>query len=368
MRISFHNLLIVSTVLTVQGALANTVQVGNCIPNLPTYATISQAVTAVTAGSTVRVCPGSYPEQIIISQPLTLQGVQSGNAGNPTITVPSGGLTKSVVLKNRISLFFQIAVLNTESNLVNIRDLAVDGTNNGVQFPAALAGIYYGNSSGALTRVLTSNQIANRSGYGVFMESDDPTSKTISVSASSVRDFDAEGIRSNDTTPSSLKVSITSNVVITSTVGAQSAPNGIDSYAPGVISGNRILTQFQPGGTSSGTGIYVVSNTTVSNNTIAGFTVGISLAGNANTARSNNVSLAGTGMFILGNGNTVEQSYIMNLLSGGEAFAFHCSGSSNTVIHNVVNDSYWGIIEDPGTNIISPNTFSNVAQLISPPC
>jgi len=364
-----YALLIVSTLLTNQGAVAKTVQVGNCIPNLQTYVTISQAIDAVTAGSTVRVCPGSYPEQVVITQPLTLQGVQSGNSGNPTITVPSGGLTKSVVLKNGISLFFQIAVLNTESSLVNIRDLAVDGTNNRVQFPASLAGIYYGNSSGAITRVLTANQIANRSGYGVFMESDDSSSKTISVSASSIRDFDAEGIRSNDTTPSSLKVSITSNAVITSTlVASQPASSGIDSYAPGVISGNRISTQFQSEGTSSGTGIYVVSNTTVSNNTISGFTGGIGLAGNSNTARSNEVSLAEAGIVISGHGNTVEENSIVNVIHDGEALDFNCTGTSNTVIHNLVNDSFWGIIDDNGTNVISPNTFSNVAQLISPPC
>lgn len=66
--------------------------VGTCRPSLPSYTTISQAVSGVPSGSTVLVCPGNYPEQILIAQPLTLEGVQSGGSGAAVVVVPPGGV------------------------------------------------------------------------------------------------------------------------------------------------------------------------------------------------------------------------------------------------------------------------------------
>jgi hypothetical protein len=48
-------------------ALAQTVAVGNCRPNLKRYSTISQAVGDVAAGSTILICPGTYPEPVILT-------------------------------------------------------------------------------------------------------------------------------------------------------------------------------------------------------------------------------------------------------------------------------------------------------------
>src|SRR5271157_1432615 len=70
--------------------------VGNCQPHLTSYATISQAVSSVPSGSTIEVCPGNYPEQVLITQPLTLQGVSSAGSDAAAVTVPSGGLVLNV--------------------------------------------------------------------------------------------------------------------------------------------------------------------------------------------------------------------------------------------------------------------------------
>ncbi len=58
--------------LVTPAAIAKTVQVGTCLPNLQTYPTISQAVTSVAPGSTIMLCPGNYPEQVAIMQPRFL--------------------------------------------------------------------------------------------------------------------------------------------------------------------------------------------------------------------------------------------------------------------------------------------------------
>jgi pectin methylesterase-like acyl-CoA thioesterase len=48
--------------------------VGTCQPKLQQFPTIMAAVGAVPSSSTVLVCPGTYPEQINLYQPVTLQG------------------------------------------------------------------------------------------------------------------------------------------------------------------------------------------------------------------------------------------------------------------------------------------------------
>src|SRR5690348_7907759 len=73
---------------SIPAALAGSYAVGTCMPNLTSYQTISAAVSSVPAGSRVLVCPGMYPEQVLVTQPLTLQGISSGNSGRAIITVP----------------------------------------------------------------------------------------------------------------------------------------------------------------------------------------------------------------------------------------------------------------------------------------
>jgi hypothetical protein len=352
-------------------ATASTVVVGTCLPNLKAYSTISQAVSAVSPGSTVLVCPGNYPEQVTISQPLTLRGVQSENSANPVVVVPQAGLTQSVSSPiNGIPIFFQICVNGTESSLVKISNIGVNGENNGVPQGAGLAGIYYVNSSGVINKVAVYRQVASRAGYGILLDSSTSSSKSITVANSSVHDYDAEGIRTNSgPLPSPLTVNIHSNSVISSeSLSGTAVSGGIDIDAVGKISGNSVLTGSQPLGTSSGVGIAVASNMTVTFNTVAGYTIGIWEIGDSNIIKDNRISLAEGGITLSGHNNIVQYNSIVDILHGGDAIGFNCTGTSNVVTHNNINDSYWGIISDHGNNVITPNSFSNVTRIVSPPC
>ena len=61
------------------------------------FTTISAAVAGVPAGATIQVCPGVYPEQVTITQPLTLKGIHSGNANRAVITInPNGEVVPNV--------------------------------------------------------------------------------------------------------------------------------------------------------------------------------------------------------------------------------------------------------------------------------
>jgi hypothetical protein len=350
--------------LVTPAAIAKTVQVGTCLPDLQTYPTISQAVTSVGVGSTIMVCPGNYPEQVTITQPLTLRGVQSGNAANPTIVVPPGGLTQSVVsLSNGVTMFFQIVVLGTEAGLVNIRDLAIDGNNNNVT-QGALLGVYYQNSSGTIRNMATYNQVAGRSGFGIWMESTTSPTKTITVTNNSVHDFDSGAIRCNCN--ASMTVDIDSNSVVSTNLPSSQPPGeAIDISSPGKISNNIVIANLEPPAVASGAGIVTESNALISGNTLVGWSI-FALA-DSNTITSNRVLLSSAGINIAGTNNHVEHNFLMNL-PGGAGISFNCSGTGNTVIHNRINDAAWGIIDLHGTNTISPNTFTNVANVISPPC
>src|SRR5277367_885028 len=48
------------------------------------FTTIQSAVNAATSGDVIRVCAGTYPEQVTISKPLTLR------ADNGAVVIPSG--------------------------------------------------------------------------------------------------------------------------------------------------------------------------------------------------------------------------------------------------------------------------------------
>jgi pectin methylesterase-like acyl-CoA thioesterase len=56
------------------------------------YTTIQAAINAADAGSTVQICPGTYPEILTIAKNLTLKGVASGKNNDVVITVPPTGV------------------------------------------------------------------------------------------------------------------------------------------------------------------------------------------------------------------------------------------------------------------------------------
>jgi pectin methylesterase-like acyl-CoA thioesterase len=83
-------MLTMTVVLAAHPTLAASYAVGTCKPTLPSFANISAAVSSVPPSSTVLVCPGTYKEQVTISQPLTLQGITSANSARAVIAVPDG--------------------------------------------------------------------------------------------------------------------------------------------------------------------------------------------------------------------------------------------------------------------------------------
>ena len=361
--------------LNLSSASAQTVAVGACLPKLQTYSTISQAVAAVSPGSTVLVCPGTYPEQITITQPLTLRGVQSGNASNPVVTVPPGGLTQSIALPPfSIPTFFQILVKGTEGGMVNINGLAVDGANNLVPSGDGLEGIYYLDSSGVISGVAVYgqtaiNQAGDGFGVGIEVESTTSSPKTFTVGNSSIHDFGGEGIFAAGG-PKTLTVNILSNSVVASNSFAGLAVEG-GIYLPGgmgSVLGNNLISHPVVPGPTVGTGISIPSNVAVSGNTIVHWDIGVASEGDSNTITSNTVSLATfTNVLILGANNKLEHNFFVDS-NGSGAIDFDCKGTGNTVINNVINEMDYGIASSPANNTVTPNSYSNVKWISEATC
>jgi putative cofactor-binding repeat protein len=345
------SLFALSVLLVAPGAIASTVQVGGCKSGFTNYSTISAAVAAVPAGSTVLVCPGTYAEQVNISQSLTLQGVQTSNAANPTIIVPS----------ETTGTFYQVNILGTASTTVNLSNIGINGTSSSAE---SVTGVAYQNASGTLSHMAIYNQ-GGAGGTGIIIVNSDST-QTVTVSKCSIHDFSGTAIN----TYYGGNVAIEGNQIVTSDSFSGYAATGIVLYSNGSITDNLLITHPQPAGVSAGTGIQTEANATITGNTIENFTIGIWLLEGSNTAKSNTISLAQSGIVISGDDNIVELNSFTNddPTNVGYAIDFNCTGTGNTVINNTISDTYAAFGASSGPNTTSPNYYFNVPFIVGAGC
>ena len=94
-RVMLAATVIILAGLSAQQLSASVVAVGPCVANVVHFTSIQGAVNAVPPGSTIKICPASYPEQVVINKNLTLVGVNSGSADNPVLVIPAGGLRQT---------------------------------------------------------------------------------------------------------------------------------------------------------------------------------------------------------------------------------------------------------------------------------
>ena len=382
-------LLAIGLLLAAHPMFAANYAVGTCKPSLPSYTTISAAVIGVPPGSTVEVCPGTYPEQVTIAQPLTLKGITSANAGQAVITVPSAGLAV-VTTGFSNSIAPQVAVTAT-AGPVNISDLTVDGTGNTVGGSGTwLVGILYDDGSSGTVNEVTVRNLSN-SGYtaGTWAVNSTATGESVTIENSSFHDIDNSAVitqgssstllatvKGNSMEPAGYTVqllgaggSLTGNVISggyeaiiegPSTVSANTVTNA--SYAGMQISGPAAATVSGNTVTNSGTvGIFLFNFVTASGNTVANSSYGI-VAGGGAIATSNKISNASYGIFDEGGGDTYRANAIAKAVVGIE---FNCQ--SPTVVTNTINDATTGLDSVPGS-FSGANNFNNVVTLRTDGC
>ncbi len=349
-------------------ALATTTYVvgpSTCLPGKVHFSTIQSAVSSVPAGSNVNVCPGTYPEQVVITQPITLTGVTDGTGDAAVITVPSGGLVANGTHSSLGPVAVQLLVENTV--LVTVSNLTIDGSGAGcVPGAARVFGMEFyfvgtpvdGTSGGKIQNVVVRNELDTCT----LTDGIEVDNSYVTISNNEVHDIDITPIGSRGG-----QVNISNNNI-------QNALNGIvvsTSTAANTVTGNTISNLGPSVGFTTSVGLWLdSSNATVTKNTVsnapAGYGVylpGSTSGTNVNTNKLNDTYIA---LYIVSStSNTLVQSNTVARTTYGVAdLSF---GGGNNVTKNTVNESYYGVYTGgPTTDTITPNTFYNVVVTVDP--
>jgi hypothetical protein len=142
----------------------------NCT-NAP-YTTISAAIADSKAGDEIRVCPGTYVEQVVIPFDLTIRGEAFGSRRAVIKPVSMTATLPGLDGGNPIAA----AVLD-DGHLLRMSDVDIDLANNAlIACSPILAGAYIRNAWASLERIEVYNAIVNGrpdcdSGVGILVES-----------------------------------------------------------------------------------------------------------------------------------------------------------------------------------------------------
>jgi hypothetical protein len=252
--------------------------VGTCVAGTQ-YSTIQTAVNAAPSGSTIKVCPGGYQEQVVIEKPLTLAGIISGGAEGAWVLPPTGGWAATDPTSTYTP---QILVKNAKG--VTISNLIVDAANNNAQCGMYLTGILFHNASGTVNKAAVRNQLTINSaiqcvGYGVVATVDNQQAQTVLVENT---DFRNNGYQALTAWGPGLTMNSVGNFV---TGGDNSQIGGIGiaylAGATGTVQGNTVTNEIDIYGgagpaLSNATGIAVdCASATVTGNVVTNTQLGI---------------------------------------------------------------------------------------------
>lgn len=368
---------------------AQNVAVGTCKPSLPSYPTIQQAVNSVPVGWTIQVCPGTYPEQVVINKNMTVKGIASGNQDAAIVVVPNGGLVQNTAsLATGRPIAAQLLV-QSPATAVTVNNLVVDGSNNGISdCNLNPMGIYYQNASGTITRtsvlneVLTAGLTGCQSGLGIFVQSGNAGTSTVSITNNNVENYQKNGITGNE---AGTKVTITGNTVIGQGPVSGAAENSIQIGfgATGSITGNSVGSDIwapdvfgDTGDAAAGLLVYASAGVSITSNNVNNTQFGIAVVSDPSfgpadgaTVTKNTISATHLydGIDLCSNNNIVTS----NIVNGSDEAAVHvddtCTGAStgNSITKNTFNSACAGILSGPGAsgNIETPNAYFNTISM-----
>ena len=324
---------------------------------------IQDAVDAATPGDTIQVCSGTYDEQVEIAKPLSLVGVPS-HGKNAAVVQPSNVVANADYLGTPTAAM----ILVQDTSGVNIRNITVDGINNGVVCGADspyFNGIFVKNASGKVESVVIKNLLSPGGcafADGLDILATEGEVLQITVEDSSIHDYDDSGIFGFGAGAS---LSAIKNVVTGRATAAQEQ-RGIDleGGANGSIEGNIVTNNFNPecpscSFISHNIGLFDATDSSVVGN-IVGFT---NFAIEANTTgvsfienRIFNADFAG--FFIFGDDNILQDNTITN----SPSVAVSVSGANNTIQGNTINEAFLGLFSATG-NKVSNNRFFNTTKV-----
>ena len=159
------------------------------------FTAIQTAVNAAAPGDTIQVCPGTYNEQVEIAKRLTLVGVER-NGKKASVVQPSN----IVVNTDFAGIPTASIILVRDTSDVTIRNITVDGINNGLvcdaTFPT-MDGIFFRNASGEIESVAIKNMLSPQGcayADAIDVFSTGEQAQRLTIRDSSLHDNDIGGI------------------------------------------------------------------------------------------------------------------------------------------------------------------------------
>jgi len=310
-------------------------QPGTSCPNAR-YTTITDAVNAAAPGDVIAICPALYPEQLVITKPLTLRGLDINGVNRvllqPSLTAGFGGLAFEAV----------IAVTNTQD--VTIENLAIDASQNTLSgCGTSLAAIHFYDSSGTVrNNALFGATVADpqncvkvlpASGFGIEVEADEAGPFCVSVEHNSIHDYTRDGV-----------------YVTGSGVTARIEDNSISGVGPAIGT-----FQF---------GVFVLNGAVglIKRNVI---TEG--LCGTLSVSACVNVRSEGVTLRAAGDGTAIDSNIINNAQSGIFTNAANQIRITNNLISNIVG--YDGVdLQGTSNSFIDGNVIFNAVPVVNQSC
>ena len=339
-----------------------------------TFVSIQDAVNHAPSGAHIRVCAGTYVEQVAVTKPVTIAG------DDGAMLIPLNMVQNASSLTSGNPIAAAIFVQGTTG--VSITGLTIDGVNNNIGGCGPdLIGVYYQNASGSITTSairnfkLSAGLNGCQSGEGIFVQSGGGGTSIVTVMGNSVHDYQKNGITGNEI---GTAITITSNVVagLGPTTGA--AQNGIQLAfgATGSITSNIVSNNIWSPCTvanastcaAAATDILVFSSNsvTIKGNTVGESQIGIYVGANSATLTTNNVFniMVYDGIDLIGDSNTVKSN---NVTKCDESSIF-IQGNGNAVTTSTLNEAPVGILKAAGfTGTFTGNIFLNTPVKIQDP-
>jgi parallel beta-helix repeat protein len=336
------------------------------------YATIQAAVNAASPNATIRVCPGTYDEQVTIAKPLKLKG------DNGAVVMPSPMAANTTSLSSGAAIAVAILVMDTTN--VTLEGLTVDGSGSGIVCAPNMVGIYYRNASGKVKNAAVRHMKSLpggegcQSGLGIFVQSGAGGTAKVEVENSSVHDYQKNGITGNG---SGTELKAKGNVVtgIGPTTGAGQNGIQIGDGATGEIEDNMVMNHIWAPCVSVASCAWIATNiliyksddVKIAKNAAGKSQTGIYLWGNQGKVEGNHIFDTDIfdGLVLFGDDNKAEN----NTITHSDEAAIYLQGDGNKVTGNKINEAPIGVWKFGGTgNVIEGNQFVNTpVPVLDPP-
>jgi Periplasmic copper-binding protein (NosD) len=358
-RICRFSLVFLFALATLPSWASSTYTVGQCVPNVGGFLTITDALTYHPPPTVVKVCPGTYNEQIEITNPVTLEGISDGTT-TQVIIAPQGFLDNAYSLAASKELA-AVVFVNGAAGPVNISNITVDGSGVGNLDPNSdSVGVLYQNTPGSVKGVTVRNFLENAQlnvrGVGIWLEGG-PASPEVTVESCSIHDFDFAAVYA----ALQLNLTATQNDIHNPLpVPLNSQFNGF-SLGQGLVTTKISENTIQ--GVQSGIGEGANLTGTISHNTVIGAQVGISVYDDGFSVTGNEIIGAIQAIQI---GSAVSPIKGNTITGAQIGMHFDCIANPN-VYSNTFIDSATALFDVPD-GLLTKNSYFSVGTIRTGGC